>query len=310
MSITRTQFPDFLLEDALPALRAVTFDEYERYPMQYPKIFNVESSDRAIEQFSQITSFGLMAEAAEGEPLTYDELLQGFDKTYKHRKFQKGYCVTQEMIDDDKHRIAKSAARALGLSARETKEIEAALVLNRAFNGSFTGPDGVALCSTAHPKVGGGTQANRPTVDADLDIPGLEIALQTFRRWTDHRGKKIRVVPTTLVVAPENEFVAARILGGEMEAFTADNNVNPFRHRAQMKSLRDYFVYDYLTDPDAWFLICEVSHPEYGLTFFDRKKFYTESEGDFDMDGMKTAGRMRFSVGWHNWIGLYGSPGS
>lgn len=308
--ITRTQYTDFFLEDALPALNAVTMEEFERFPDQYSKIFKVENSDRAIEQFSQITGFGIMTELAEGEPITFDEPLQGFDKTYRHRKFGKGYKITQEAIDDDKLRVLKDLARMLGKAADETVEIEDALIFNRGFNASYTGPDGKVLFATDHPRVGGGTQSNRPTTAVDLDIPSLEAALTAFRGWTDHRGKKIRIVPTRVVVAPANEFNIAEILGGTMRSDTANNTMNAFRLRDGMKSLRDYFVWDYLTDDDAWFVLGDTSDPAYKLRHFWRKQFATMSYPDPEIDGYKTMGRFRMSVGWDDWLGAYGSPGA
>ncbi len=307
--ITRTQFPDTFLEDQLPALRVVTMGEYERYKDEYREVFNVEDSDRAIEQFTEITGFATMAEIAESEPVTYDDPLQAFDKTYVHRKFGRGYKVSQEMIDDDKFRIVKNLARELGISAKETVEIEAALVFDRAFNSSFLGPDGVSLCSTAHPRVGGGVQSNRPSTNRDLNIPAIEVALTQFSTWTDHRGKKIRCRPKKLVAGPALEWTMAEILAGPMRSDTANNTVNAFRHRAKESPFTDYMVYHYLNDPDAWFIIGDTSHPRYGLTLFWRKKFDTMSDRDFDTDSVKTAGRMRFSVGWHSWMGFYGSPG-
>jgi phage major head subunit gpT-like protein len=292
----------------LPALRAVTMNQFSRYPDEYSQIFNVEDSERSIEQFTEVAGFGTLDEIAEGEPIHYDDPIQAFDKTYTHRKFGKGYKVTQEAIDDDKFRIIKNLAGELGKSAKETIEIEAALIFNRGFNSSYTGPDGKVLFATDHPNVGGGSQSNRPTVAVDLDIPGLESALSTFRGWTDHRGKKVRVVPTKLVVPGALEFTAARILGGDMQSDTANNTINAFKKRSGMKSFNDWMVWNYLTDDDAWFVMAEKS--DLAIRFFWRKRFATVSDRDFDSDSVKTAGRMRFSVGWDQWLGAYGSPGA
>jgi phage major head subunit gpT-like protein len=308
--ITRTQYSDIFLEDALPALRAITMEEFERFPDEYPKVFKVETSSRSIEQFTQLTGFGVLAEIMEGENITFDEPLQGYDKTYRHRKFGRGYRVSQEAFEDDKTRFIKNLARQLGKAADETTELEAALIFNRAFNSSYTGADGKVLCATDHPMVGGGSQANRPTNHVDLDISSLEAALTTFRGWTDHRGKKIRMVPETLLVAGAGEFNAAEILGGTMRSDTANHTINAFRKRSNMKSLTDYMVWDYLTDPDAWFLISSPEDPNYEVRFFWRKKFDTQQAPDFDADGYKVAGRMRFSCGWNDWLGVYGSQGS
>jgi phage major head subunit gpT-like protein len=305
---TRTQYSDTFLTTMLPALRAVTMNQFNRYPDEYNQVFNVEDSERSIEQFSEVTGFGTLDEIAEGEPIHYDDPIQAFNKTYTHRKFGKGYKVTQEAIDDDKFRIIKNLAGELGKSAKETIEIEAALIFNRGFNASYTGPDGKVLFATDHPNVGGGSQANRPTVAVDLDVPALEAALGTFRGWTDHRGKKVRVVPTKLVVPGALEFTAAKLLGGTMETGTANHTINAFRQRSGMKSFNDWMVWNYLTDDDAWFVMAEKS--DLAIRFFWRKRFQTVSDRDFDSDSVKTAGRMRFSVGWDQWLGAYGSPGA
>jgi phage major head subunit gpT-like protein len=305
---TRTQYSDTFLTTMLPALRAVTMNQFQRYPDEYSQIFNVEDSERSIEQFSEVTGFGTLDEIAEGESIHYDDPIQAFNKTYTHRKFGKGYKVTQEAIDDDKFRIIKNLAGELGISAKETIEIEAALVFNRGFNSSYTGPDGKVLFATDHPNVGGGSQANRPTVAVDLDIPALEAALGTFRGWTDHRGKKKRVVPTKLIVPGALEFTAAKILGGNMQGDTANHTINAFKKRSGMKAFDDWMVYNYLTDDDAWFVMAEKS--DLAIRFFWRKRFQTVSDRDFDSDSVKTAGRMRFSVGWDQWLGAYGSPGA
>ncbi len=292
----------------LPALRAVTMNQFDRYGDEYNKIFNVDDSNRSIEQFTEVTGLGTLDEISEGESVHFDGPIQGFDKTYTHRKFGKGYKVSQEFIDDDKHRIIEGLAKALGRSARETIEIEAALVVNRGFNSSYTGPDGKVLFATDHPNVGGGAQSNRPTVAVDLDVPALEAALTAFRGWTDHRGIKVRVVPTRLVVPGALEFTAAKLLGGTMQGDTANNTINAFKKRSGMKAFDDWMVWNYLTDDDMWLVLAAPEDLE--LRFFWRKRFSTVSEKDFDSDSVKTAGRMRFSVGWNQWLGAYASPGA
>lgn len=308
--ITRTQFTDGFLETALPALNAVTLERFNRYPDQFPELFKVETSNQSIEQFTQVTGFGIMTELAEGEPIGFDEPLQAYNKTYRHRKFGKGYKITQEAIDDDKHRFLKDCASNLGRSADETVEIEAALIWNRGFNASYTGPDGKTLFATDHPRVGGGTQANRPSVAADLDIPSLEAALTTFGGWTDHRSKLIRIPAKTLVVHRANAFNASEILGSTLKSDTANNAINAFKDKKHGMGLMDYFVYQYLTDEDAWFLVGDTSSADYRIRFFWRKKFATMSYPDPEIDGYKTMGRLRMSVGWDDWLGAYGSPGA
>lgn len=308
MLTTRGQFTDTYLETMLPALRAVTMRTFKEHPEQYSQIFNVDDSGRSIEQFTEVTGFATLHEINEGEPAPFDQPMQAFNKTYRHRKFGLGYQVTQEAVDDDKHRIIKGLAEELGISARETVEIEAALIFNRGFSGSYLGPDGVALFSTAHPNVGGGTQANKPSVDLDLSQSAIEAGLTTFRGWTDHRGKKKRIIPTKLVIPPALEFVASEILGSSLRSNTANNAVNPLQHRKGLRSFEDCMVWEYLTDPNAWFICGEKSR--LGLRFFWRKQFKTMSEYNLRTDAVETIGRMRFSTSWDQWLGLYGSSGS
>src|SRR5262249_21344920 len=159
---------------------------------------------------------------------------------------------TRVAIDDDKFGFIKQLGQELGKSASETIEIDAASDLNNGFSSSFLGPDGKALFDTAHPLRGGGKQSNRIATAAALCVPSLEIALTDCRKWTDQRGKKVRIPMTRLIVASDNEFAAAELLTGTMRSDTANNTINAFRRRSGMQSFSDYFVYDYLTDPDAW----------------------------------------------------------
>jgi phage major head subunit gpT-like protein len=305
----RTQFPDSQLETQLPALRAVTFTRFNKYPDQFSKVFNVQDSDRAIEQFSGISGFGLFGQVTEGGRITYDTEAQGFDKTFKHTDWALGYRVSHQLQRDDKFRLVANMAKELGRSARITVEVDAASDFNNGFSGSYNGPDGVPLFSASHPRVkAGSTQSNLASPAVDLDVSTLEAALTAFRGFTDDAGKLVMVEPTRLIVPPALEFVAAEILSGKMRSDTANNTINAFTYRDGISNFTKFFTWNYLTDPDAWFVAADPD--DLALMFFHREKFDTYNDYDFDTRALKTAGWMAFSHGWYDWMGLYGSAGA
>lgn len=303
----RTQFTDFYLENQLPAIDAVIFSRFEKQKSKMDRIYNVKDSQRSIEQTVTVAGFGTMSQVAEGSPTIYDDPIQGFDKTYKHTQFSLGFRTTRVAMDDDRFGLISKLAGELGRSAYETIEVQAANTLNNGFSSSFPGPDGKALFATDHPLLGGGTQANKPTTDVDLDIPGLQSALTTFRGFIDDRRKRIQVTPKTLVVPKELEFAAKEILGGVWRADTANHTINSFLDRADDGSFDQYVVWNYLTSATAWFVLGEKEDIE--LRWYWRERFSTIHDIDFDSRSIKTAGWMRFSFGWSDYLGIYGSNG-
>lgn len=304
----RQQITDLYLTDALPAIDEVIMGRYTRFPKQYSQIFRILNSKRSIEQTTEITGFGQFVTVPEASDTSFDDPLQAFDKTYTHVQRSLGFKVSRIASDDDRWGVVSKLSAELGKSADETENVVAAAIFNNGFDSAFAGPDGKELFATDHPLAGGGTEQNELTTSADLDVPSLELALTDFRSFTDHRGKKIRIMPRKLIVAPSNEFNAAEILSGPMRSDTAQHTVNAFRHRDGMPSLTEYMVWDYLTDPDAWFLEGDKDDTE--LRFYWREKFNVEHDVDFMSRSLLTAGWMRFSVGWSSFYGIYGSPGA
>jgi phage major head subunit gpT-like protein len=294
----------------LPALEEVTFQRFTQHPPQYPKIFRVLDSSRSIEQSSEITGLGTMVEIPEGGDMKYDYAVPGFNKTYTHIQMGLGYKVSRIMVDDDRFGVIKKLAGELGRSARETIELHAASELNNGFTaGSYAGPDGVALFSASHPLVkAGGTAANTLASAADLDIASLELALTDFRGMVDPAGKKIRLIPEQLIIPRQSEFIAAEMLKGTMRSDTANNTVNAFRNRIGIGAFEDVMVYEYLTDPDAWFIRAAKEDTE--LRFYWRERPAQVHEIHFDSRTIKTAMWMRFSHGFSSWYGWYGVPGA
>jgi phage major head subunit gpT-like protein len=305
--LIRTQFPDLFLTTMLPALDELIFNKFDRFPPQYTQVFRVMDSGRSIEQTSEIAGLGTFNTIAEGGNMRYDEAVPGFAKTYTHSQWGLGFKMTRVMVDDDRFGIISKLASELGRSAKETVELDVA----QDFINGFTtnGPDGVPLFSASHPLVkSGGVQNNMLATAADLDIPALELALTDFRRMKDPSGKKIRVKPVTLIVPPELEFAAAEILAGTMRSDTANNTVNAFKHRQGFGSFEQMFVWDYLTDPDAWFISAAKEDTE--LRYYWRERPNTVHDVDFDSRSVKTAMWYRASHGHSSFYGIYGTAGA
>jgi len=308
--IIRQQFPDLFLTTMLPALDEIVFNKFDRFPPQYSQIFRMMTSKKSIEQTAEIAGLGTFGLVTEGGNVRYDESVPGFSKTYTHSQFGLGFKITRIMVDDDRFAIIDKLASDLGRGAKETIEIAAASVFNNGFSGAFAGPDGKALFATDHPLVKtGGTQTNTLASAADLDITSIELALTDFRRMLDPSGKKIRVRPEQLIVPPELEFAASEIINtGAQRSDTANHTINAFANRANMPSFSKMTVWDYLTDPDAWFISASPEDTE--LRFYWREKFNTIHQTDFDSRSIKTAGWYRNSFGFSSFYGVYGSPGA
>jgi phage major head subunit gpT-like protein len=308
--LIRAQFPDLFLTSMLPALDEVIFNRYDRFPPQWNQVFREMTSERSIEQTSEIAGLGTFAQIAEGAPMRYDVGVPGFDKTYLHQQYGLGFRITRVMVDDDRFGIMRKLASELGRSAKETVELAVASHFNNGFTGgAYVGPDGVALFATTHPMVKSGlTQQNCLTTPADLDVPSIELALTDFRRMKDPSGKKIRVKPVQLIVPPELEFAATEILTARMRSDTANNTPNAFQARSGMPSFDRLFVWDYLTDPDAWFISADQEDTE--LRFYWRERPNPVHDVDFDTRSIKTAMWYRCSSGWSSFYGVYGTPGA
>jgi hypothetical protein len=186
-----------------------------------------------------------------------------------------------------------------------TKQVKAATILNQAFNPAYTYGDGVSLCSTAHPLVSGGTNSNRPTVGADLNETSLEAAVIQIAGWTDERGLLIAAKPRKLVVPPQLQFVAERLLKTELRVATADNDINALKSMGSIPE--GYTVNHYLTDPNAWFLLTDVPN---GMKHFVRTPMQTSMDADFDTGNARYKARERYSFGVSDPLGIFGSPGA
>jgi hypothetical protein len=302
MAISRAQ----LLKELLPGLNALFGMEYKRYGEQHKEIYETESSDRSFEEETKLSGFGTAPVKAEGSAIAYDNAQEAWSTRYNHETIALGFSITEEAVEDNLYdslsaRYTKSLARAMAY----TKQVKAASVLNNGFSGNFAGGDGVALFSTAHPTVGGGTNSNTAAVQVDLNETSLEAAVIQIAAWTDERGLLIAAKPQKLVIPPALMFVADRLLKTEGRVGTADNDINSLK---QMGSIPGgSTVNNFLTDTNAWFLTTDVPN---GLKHFVRTPMSTSMDGDFDTGNVRYKARERYSFGWSDPLGMWGSSGS
>lgn len=300
-AITRSLHP----ADLWPGIKAHFGKTYKEMPAQYSEIFTDKTSDKAYEEIVEGTTFGLASVKNEGQSIVYDTDGEGYKTRFTNVVYGLGFIVTREEVEDNQYESkAKQRSRSLAYSMKQTKELIHAAHLNNAFSGSYLGGDGASLCSTAHPTVAG-NKANKPSVDTDLSEAALEDEIINIRLMTNSRGLKHYFRPKKLIVPPQLTFIAERILKSEKQSGTANNDVNAIRSTGMIPG--GYMTYDYLTDPDAWFLMIDV--PE-GLVTFQRRALELDQDNDFDTENAKSKATERYVSGWADWRAVWGSQGA
>lgn len=304
MAISRAQ----LLKELLPGLNALFGLEYARYGEEHKEIYETESSERSFEEETKLSGFSAAPVKNEGQAIAYDNAQEAWTARYNHETIAMGFSITEEAIEDNLYdslsaRYTKGLARAMAY----TKQVKAAYVLNTAFTGSGnpTYGDGQVLCSTAHPLVGGGTNSNRPTTGADLNETSLENAVIQIAAWTDERGLLIAAKPKKLIIPPALQFVATRVLETNLRVGTADNDLNALKNNGSIPD--GYAINHFLTDTNAWFLTTDVPN---GMKHFVRTPLSNSMDGDFDTGNVRYKSRERYSFGWSDPLGMYGSQGA
>jgi hypothetical protein len=302
MAISRAQ----LLKELLPGLNALFGLEYNRYGEQHKEIFETESSERSFEEETKLSGFSAAPVKNEGSAISYDNAQEAWTARYNHETIALGFSITEEAIEDNLYdslssRYTKALARAMAY----TKQTKAAAVLNNGFNSSYAGGDGVELFSTEHPLVSGGVNSNEPSTAADLNETSLEAAVIQIAAWTDERGLLIAAKPRKLIIPPSLQFVATRLLETELRVATADNDINALKSNGSIPE--GYTVNNFLTDTDAWFLTTDVPN---GLKHFVRTPMQNSMDGDFDTGNVRYKARERYSFGWSDPLGVFGSPGA
>lgn len=289
-----------------PGLNAIYGKAYNDYPVEWDKLFEHNTSDRAYEEDLGLSSFGLASVKTEGAPIVYDSERQGFTSRYNHVVYATGFIITREIYEDDQYgKVGAQKAKALARSMRQTKEIVGAGVYNNAFAGSGKlGGDGKTMIATDHPNVAGGTFSNRMTTDSDLSEAALEQAVIDIAGFRDDRGLLIAARPEKLVIPYTLQFEAKRILGADGRVGTDLNDPNVLK---DMGIFSNVVINHYLTDTDAWFILTNVKD---GLKYFERRGDQFEMDNDFDTENAKFKATARYSFGWSDPRAIYGSPGA
>ena len=302
MAISRSQ----LVKELEPGLNALFGLEYNRYENEHAEIFDSESSDRAFEEEVILSGFGSAPVKSEGEGVAFDTAQEGFTARYTHETIAMAFAITEEAIEDNLYdRLAGRYTRALARSMANTKQVKAANVLNNAFNSSFTGGDGVELCSAVHPLTNGGTFANELSTASDLSETSLEQSMIDIAAFVDERGLKVALQGVKLVIPKELQFTAERILKTPQRVGTSDNDINAMASMGMIP--QGYRVNHYLTDTDAFFIMTDAPN---GLKQVVRAPIKTAMEGDFDTGNVRFKARERYSFGFSDPRGIFGSPGA
>jgi hypothetical protein len=301
MAISRSQ----LVKELEPGLNALFGLEYKRYENQHAEIYNEESSDRAFEEEVMLTGFANASVKAEGSAVSFDSANESFTSRYTHETIALAFSITEEAIEDNLYdSIAKRYTKALARSMANTKQIKAANVLNNAFSSGSAGGDGKELCATDHPTQAG-TFSNELTVSADLNETSLEQAMIDIAAFTDERGLKIAARGVKMIIPSELQFTAERLMKTANRTGTADNDINAIVSKGMISG--GYVVNNYLTDTDAFFIKTDVPN---GLKMFQRAALKTAMEGDFDTGNVRYKARERYSFGFSDPRGIFGSPGA
>jgi hypothetical protein len=302
MAISRAQ----LLKELLPGLNALFGLEYARYGEEHKEIYETETSERSFEEETKLSGFSAAPVKNEGQAIAYDNAQEAWTTRYNHETIALGFSITEEAIEDNLYdslsaRYTKGLARAMAY----TKQVKAAATINNGFSAQYAGGDGVALFSTAHPLVSGGTNSNRPATAADLNETSLEAAVIQIAGWTDERGLLIAAKPVKLIVPTGLMFVATRLLETNLRVGTTDNDINALKNNGSIPG--GYTVNHFLTDTNGWYLTTDVPN---GLKHFVRTPLSNGMDGDFDTGNVRYKSRERYSFGWSDPLGIFGSPGS
>jgi len=304
MAISRSQ----LLKELLPGLNALFGLEYARYGEEHKEIYATETSERSFEEETKLSGFSAAPVKSEGAAIAYDNAQEAFTARYTHETIAYGFSITEEAIEDNLYdSLSARYTKALARSMAYTKQTKAAAILNNGFTNSsqYYGGDGVPLFSTQHPLISGGVNSNRPATPADLNETSLENAVIQIAAWTDERGLLIAAKPRKLIVPPSLQFVATRLLETELRVATADNDINALKSNGSIPE--GYTINHFLTDTNAWFLTTDVPN---GMKYFIRTPMATSMDGDFDTGNVRYKARERYSFGWSDPLGMFGSPGA
>ena len=303
MAISRAQ----LVKELEPGLNALFGLEYKRYENQHAEIYNVESSDRAFEEEVMLSGFGNAQVKGEGQGISFDDAQETFTARYTHETVALAFAITEEAIEDNLYdRLASRYTKALARSMANAKQVKAAapLINGLPSTDSFDSGDGVSLFNTSHTTLSG-SFANTLATQADLNETSLEQSLIDIGEMTDERGLLISAKGVKMIVPPENQFNAERLMKSQGRTGTADNDINAVNSMGMIP--QGYRVNNYLTDADSWYIITDVPN---GMKMFVRSPLSTAMEGDFDTGNVRYKARERYSFGVSDPRGIFGVEGA
>jgi hypothetical protein len=302
MAISRAQ----LLKELLPGLNALFGLEYAKYGEEHKEIYETETSERSFEEETKLSGFSAAPVKNEGAPIAYDNGQEAWSARYNHETIAQGFSLTEEAIEDNLYdSLSARYTKALARSMAYTKQVKAAATLNNGFTAGYNGGDGVPLFSASHPLVSGGVNSNIPSTPADLNETSLEAAVIQISLWTDERSLLIAAKPRKLIVPPTLQFVATRLLETKLRVGTNDNDINAIENNGSIPE--GYTINHFLTDTNAWFLTTDVPN---GLKHFVRVPLQQSMDGDFDTGNVRYKARERYSFGWSDPLGMFGSAGA
>jgi hypothetical protein len=302
MAISRAQ----LLKELLPGLNALFGLEYAKYGEEHKEIYETENSERSFEEETKLSGFSAAPVKNEGAAIAYDNGQEAWTARYTHETIAQGFSLTEEAIEDNLYdSLSARYTKALARSMAYTKQVKAAAVLNNGFTAGYNGGDGQPLFSASHPLVSGGTNSNVPTTPADLNETSLEAAVIQISLWTDERSLLIAAKPRKLIVPPALQFVATRLLETELRVGTNDNDINALKNNGAIPE--GYAINHFLTDTNGWFLTTDVPN---GMKHFVRVPLQQSMDGDFDTGNVRYKSRERYSFGWSDPLGMFGSAGA
>jgi hypothetical protein len=288
-----------------PGIKAWWGRSYEEHQPEYPDLFEEDTSDKAYEEEVEISGFGLAPVKPQGSQIFYDTEVQGSVSRYTHVAYALGYIVTYEELRDNLYEVvSKRRAQQLAFSMRQTKENVLASIYNQAFNTAYPGADGVPLISAAHPTISAGNQSNVLSVAADLSETAVEDLCIQIMLTTNTRGNKISALPQSLHVPPALFFDAERIYRSVLQNDTANNAVNVLR--AVNIFPKGIKVNHYFSSSTAFFIRTNIPR---SVQYFERDKISFDQDNDFDTKNAKAASYERYSAGWSDFRGVFGSPG-
>ena len=302
MAISRAQ----LLKELLPGLNALFGLEYAQYGQEHKEIYATETSERSFEEETKLSGFSAAPVKNEGSAIAYDNAQEAWTARYNHETIALGFSLTEEAIEDNLYdSLSGRYTKALARGMAYTKQVKGAAVLNNGFTAGYVGGDGQPLFSASHPLVSGGVNSNIPSTPADLNETSLEAAVIQIAAWTDERGLLIAAKPKKLIVPPPLQFVATRLLETELRVGTTDNDINALKNNGSIPD--GYTINHFLTDSNAWFLTTDVPN---GMKHFERTPLQNSMDGDFDTGNVRYKARERYSFGWSDPLGMFGSAGA